>query len=89
MSQYIASYDITVDRARGRVADVLLQYGDRIQESVFELCLDEGDMLELMLLVGAQLSTNDRFDLIPIDVHAGRKRLSWGAGDPSSPLIIE
>lgn len=33
---YVVAYDITDDRRRSRVAKELLNFGDRIQDSVFE-----------------------------------------------------
>jgi CRISPR-associated protein Cas2 len=39
--QYVICYDISDDRRRDRVATALLNYGARIQESVFVANLDE------------------------------------------------
>lgn len=36
----VVAYDIADDRRRNRVAKILEDYGDRVQESVFELILD-------------------------------------------------
>lgn len=38
--QYVVCYDIADDRRRERVAKVLLDYGARVQESVFVANLD-------------------------------------------------
>lgn len=38
---YLVSYDITSDRRRRRIANLLENYGKRIQYSVFECYLDE------------------------------------------------
>lgn len=38
---YLVSYDITSDKRRRRVANILENYGRRIQYSVFECDLDE------------------------------------------------
>lgn len=38
---YLVSYDITSDRRRRRIANLLENYGKRIQYSVFECDLDE------------------------------------------------
>lgn len=37
---YIISYDISENRRRARVSKVLLGFGERVQESVFECFLD-------------------------------------------------
>lgn len=39
--QYVVCYDIADDRRRDRVASALLDYGQRVQESVFVANLDE------------------------------------------------
>lgn len=41
MTVYLVSYDITSDRRRRRIANLLENYGKRIQYSVFECDLDE------------------------------------------------
>jgi len=38
---FLICYDISDDRARNRMADHLLDFGCRVQESVFEALLDE------------------------------------------------
>ena len=47
--EYVVCYDIADDRRRARVASALLDYGRRVQESVFVAHLDEelhGRMVE-------------------------------------------
>jgi CRISPR-associated protein Cas2 len=39
--QYVISYDIADDRRRGRLASALLDFGARVQESVFVANLDD------------------------------------------------
>jgi CRISPR-associated protein Cas2 len=38
--RYLVCYDITDDRRRQRVSELLLDYGARVQESVFECIID-------------------------------------------------
>jgi len=38
---YIVSYDIPDDKRRIKLAKILKDYGDRVQESVFECILDK------------------------------------------------
>jgi len=42
------SYDIVDNNKRNRMANLLLDYGRRVQKSVFECDLDEKDMGEMM-----------------------------------------
>ena len=44
---YIVSYDIPDDRKRDRVSKTLLDFGARVQYSVFE-CILDGKLLEKM-----------------------------------------
>jgi CRISPR-associated protein Cas2 len=39
--QYVICYDISDDRRRSRIASLLLDFGTRVQESVFVAHLDE------------------------------------------------
>lgn len=44
---YIVSYDIESDKNRKKVAEVLLEYGVRVQYSVFECLLKKNELPEL------------------------------------------
>lgn len=46
-THWLISYDITDDRTRLKVAQLLLDYGERVQESVYELRLHPGDWQRL------------------------------------------
>lgn len=43
---YIVAYDIPDDRRRTKIAEILEDYGDRVQFSVFELVLDSPQRLD-------------------------------------------
>ena len=45
---YLATYDITNDQRRTKVARILEDFGDRVQYSVFEMELDRSDQLNEM-----------------------------------------
>lgn len=44
---YVISYDISVDRLRNKIADTLLNYGKRVQYSVFECNITKAQCEEL------------------------------------------
>ncbi|OYD13901.1 CRISPR-associated endonuclease Cas2 [candidate division WOR-3 bacterium JGI_Cruoil_03_44_89] len=44
----IVSYDITSDRRRVKIANILKDYGERVQYSVFE-CIIDNEILERMV----------------------------------------
>lgn len=48
MIVYLACFDIADDRNRDRVGKALLAYGERVQESVFEIMLRQPDELETL-----------------------------------------
>ncbi|MEZ6127780.1 MAG: CRISPR-associated endonuclease Cas2 [Planctomycetaceae bacterium] len=77
MSRYIATYDVSSDRQRDRLAKLLQRYGERLQLSVFEVWLDADDLEEFRIGVGSLLSGDDEFDLIPVDERPNRVRLRW------------
>ncbi|MBU1615858.1 CRISPR-associated endonuclease Cas2 [bacterium] len=45
---YLVSYDIPDDKRRQKIAKILLDFGDRVQYSVFEAILT-GELLEKMV----------------------------------------
>lgn len=45
---YVISYDIVSDKKRGRVANILKDYGIRMQKSVFECRLDARNLEDIM-----------------------------------------
>ena len=48
MKYWIVAYDIPDDNRRLAVANALENFGDRVQRSVFEVCLESEDELELL-----------------------------------------
>lgn len=45
----VVSYDVVDDKTRGKVAKLLLDYGRRVQKSVFECVIDEKRYLEMKI----------------------------------------
>lgn len=77
MSLYLATYDISDDQRRTRVARYLLQFGSRLQWSVYEVFLDPEDRDEFRRELGALLSDRDQFLLVPVDERGSRGIASW------------
>ena len=44
----IVSYDIVDDSKRNKIADILLDYGKRVQKSVFECDLNEKNLKQMI-----------------------------------------
>ena len=53
----VVSYDIRCDKRRNKVADILLDYGDRVQFSVFECHLDSDEMNKLAQRISEQIDS--------------------------------
>lgn len=53
--RYLVSYDVVDDRRRGKLARVLLDWGDRVQYSVFECELDTAELPVLMEEMAAEV----------------------------------
>lgn len=73
----MAAYDVADNKLRERVARVLLEYGRRVQRSVFEVWLEPDEVTELRRRVGPLLARRDAFDLFPVDERGSRKRWRW------------
>ena len=87
----IVSYDIVCDRKRYRVVKTLLNYGHRVQKSVFECRVDERNYLKLKKEIDKIIDHNDDsvryyqlcarcLDLIEIS--------GWGSPTEKEDLII-
>jgi CRISPR-associated endonuclease Cas2 len=88
VSRYLAVYDVSVNRQRSKIASILLQYGDRLQRSVFELWLDRSQLREVRRQIGPLLSSGDQLELVPIDHGPGRRRWRWGEEVATSDPVI-
>lgn len=88
MSQYIASYDISEDRNRRRVARILQGYGFRIQKSVFHVWVEAEELADFRIDIGMNLETTDQFALFPIDCRENRSQISWQRPIASLPAVI-
>jgi len=70
----VVTYDITDDRRRVKVANILKSFGERVQLSVFECWLTAEELEELRALLSGKMDP----DLDSIRIYAPRK----------SPLVL-
>ena len=68
-THYLLSYDITDDKHRQRLAAMLLDYGDRMQKSVFEADLDADDLATILRRAEALIAEEDSFRIYPLCKH--------------------
>lgn len=90
--RYLVCYDIPDDRRRNRLAETLLNYGQRVQESVFECLLGPPLAAELReKLSHAILPLEDKLLLLPIcancDATIIRLGLQTEAADPEYYIL--
>jgi len=64
--RYVISYDIEDDAKRTRLANILLDYGDRVQKSVFEADLTPGALEELLAKATRELEDEDNLRVYPL-----------------------
>ena len=88
--EYVICYDIADDRLRDRVARALLDYGQRVQESVFVAHLDD-ELHGRMLARVEKLveKSEDRIHVFALCNACEGKALSIGTGElPEDPLFV-
>lgn len=90
--RYIVSYDIPDDKRRNKVAKILLDFGVRVQYSVFE-CLIDTDQLNLLnnLLASVIKNIDDHIRIYRICAECEHKTRFIGQGsftrDPEKYII--
>ena len=65
--QYVVCYDVSDDMRRGRLANVLLDFGVRVQESVFVAHLDDELALRMKERIASAVNLDfDRVHVFPL-----------------------
>jgi len=64
-THYIIAYDVTDDANRTRLSKLLLDYGERVQKSVFEADLDPEDVKEILKRAVNYLAQGDSLRFYP------------------------
>lgn len=79
MLLYVVVYDITCDKRRQKVSDLLLGYGRRVQYSVFECVLNRHKYDELLQRLRQQVDlSEDKVRFYPITKHTLNQIETWG-----------
>ncbi len=60
--KYMVSYDITNDKRRTKLSDILGAYGDRVNYSVFEIELSEAKKDALLVEIELKKLINKKYD---------------------------
>lgn len=77
---YVVSYDIPDDRKRDHVAKTLLDFGARVQFSVFECIMDEDALNTLKTRLGRIVSDEDSIRIYPLCAKCERTTRVLGTG---------
>lgn len=85
MTRYLVCYDIADDARRDRVAATLLDYGNRIQESVFWLDIDEELAERMTRRVRKYIAEEDSLWVVPLCGACAGKVLT--AGKQAVPVL--
>jgi CRISPR-associated protein Cas2 len=86
MLLYVVTYDISCDRRRKKVSDLLEGYGRRVQYSVFECLLSAVKYKELRQRLKHRVNVaEDSVRFYPISGHTFGQVEIWG-GLPITPL---
>ena len=76
--RYVIAYDVVDDRKRTRLAEVLLDYGERVQKSVFEADLKRSEVQEIVQRVSHLIAPEDSLRFYPMCETCARGILTSG-----------
>jgi len=78
----LISYDITNDRKRTRLAKKLLDFGPRVQKSVFEADVNKEELQKLKEMIGkVELGKEDSIRLYRLCLECKKNVQIWGVGE--------
>lgn len=76
---YIIVYDIPCDKRRQKISELLEGYGKRVEYSVFECLLNQGQYTELKKRLHKQInSSEDSIRFYPLSKHTFNQIETWG-----------
>ena len=92
MLLYIVTYDISSNRRRKKVSDILEGYGKRVQYSVFEVILSQSKCAELQRRLRRYFNPDeDSIRFYPVSRHTLGQVEIWGEiplSEPQKSIII-
>lgn len=78
---HVITYDVSNDDTRAAVAQVLMRYGERVQESVFECSLTPAQLEEVQTRIGMMLANQADSSLRVYRLCADCAAAAAGVGD--------
>jgi CRISPR-associated protein Cas2 len=86
MQRFLVSYDIACPRRRIKVARLLLDHGERVQESVFELALRAGEWPRVCQALDRLIDpVADQWRAWPLCAADRQDAVQLGASSPAPP----
>ena len=86
MQLYVVTYDIPCNKRRKKIADLLEGYGQRVQLSVFECCLDKRQYEQLKKRLQQWVKVDeDSVRFYPLSGHTLSQVEIWGGVPLSQP----
>ena len=82
---YLVTYDISCNKRRKKVSDLLEGYGQRVQLSVFECVLPTKKYEELKSRLGRRVEPEDNIRIYPLSAHTLGQVEIWGKVPLSQP----
>ncbi len=81
----VLAYDVAEDRKRQKLSELLLDYGDRVQKSVFEADLDPEALKEVLARATKYLSEEDSLRAYPLCSACAARREVRGRVEVEEP----
>jgi CRISPR-associated protein Cas2 len=78
MLLYVVAYDISCQKRRTKISNLLSAYGQRVQYSVFECMLQPQQFRELRERLGQVVKPEDSIRMYPLSGHTVRQIEIWG-----------
>jgi len=78
---YVVSYDIEKDRARTRIARLLLGFGERVQKSVYEVRVPDNKFARLEAVANKLMGPDDSIRWYPLCETCRNRVVIWGNGE--------
>jgi len=77
---YVVSYDVPDDRKRDKVAKILLDFGKRVQYSVFECIMDDEALSNMKARFAAIVSGEDSVRIYALCAKCEKVAIVMGTG---------
>ena len=84
----VISYDISDDGIRKKVANILLDYGVRVQYSVFECLVDAKTLDKLIVMLSPFTEGNDSIRFYQICEACLKKMILQGSGKVTEEVLF-